>query len=99
MFLILYYSPVPILQRSTAQSLWDQNGSLWAGKGISYRIACFNHKAGTEASLKKTKSHPGLVTRSTAFEAKYFYARNTHSAGCFEAYLTHPTYLSKKNES
>lgn len=52
MSLILYYSPVPILDWSTAQSLWDQNGSLWEGKGISYRIAWFSHKAGTEASLR-----------------------------------------------
>lgn len=67
MSLILYYSPVPILQQPTAQNLWDQTGSFWVGKGISHRTACFNHKAGTEASLKKTKSHPGLVARSTAF--------------------------------
>jgi len=40
----------------------------------SYRTVCFNHKAGPEASLKKTRSHFGPVTRSTTSEAKYFNA-------------------------
>lgn len=60
--------PVTVLLRSTAQSFCDQNGSFWEGTGVSYRLACFNHKAGTEASLKKTKSHSGLVTRSTVLK-------------------------------
>lgn len=53
MSLILCYSPVPVLQWSTAQSLQDQHMTLWAWKGISYRMACSNLKASTEGSLKK----------------------------------------------
>lgn len=60
--------PVTILLQSTAQSFWDQNGFFWEWIGLSHRLASFNHKGGKEASLKKTKSHPGLVTRSTVLK-------------------------------